>query len=104
MNGDTLVVMTTQGSLRVEGGGVSREIPQGQMITLHSLSGCGTADLGYDCSACFHPRFEDSRDFHYWSRRLAVLINHLINTNAQTQCEALKEFNPPTSTLPANCR
>ena len=35
---------------------------------------------------------------------LAVLVNHLINTNAQTECEALKEFNPPSFVLPANCR
>jgi hypothetical protein len=44
MVGDTLVVMTTKGSLRAENGRVSREIRQGKMITLHSrpARACGS--------------------------------------------------------------
>jgi hypothetical protein len=104
MTGDTLVVMTTQGSLRVEGGGVSREIPQGRMITLHSYPAAAPQISATTARPAFIHDLKLAGIALIGAVGLALLINHLINTGAQTQCQALKQFNPPTSTLPPNCR
>jgi hypothetical protein len=104
MTGDTLVVMTTQGSLRVEGGGVTREIPQGRMITLHSYPAAAPQISATTARPAFIHDLKLAGIAIVGAVGLALLVNHLINTNAQSECEALRQFNPPTSTLPANCR
>jgi hypothetical protein len=104
MTGDTLVVMTTQGSLRVEGGGVSREIAQGKMITLRSQPAAAQQISATTARPAFVHDLKIAGLAIIGAVGLALLVNHLININAQTQCEALKEFNPPSFVLPANCR
>jgi len=104
MAGDTLVVMATQGSLRVEGAGVSREIPQGRMITLHSHPAAAPQISATTARPAFIHDLKLAGLAIIGGVGLALLINHLINNNAQTECQALRQFNPPTSTLPANCR
>ena len=104
MTGDALVVMTTQGSLRVEGGGVSREIAQGKMITLHSQPAAAPQISATTARPAFIHDLMIAGIAAIGAVGLGLLINHLINTNAQTQCEALKQFNPPSFVLPPNCR
>jgi hypothetical protein len=104
MTGDTLVVMTTQGSLRVEGTGVSREIPQGRMITLHSYPAAAPQISATTARPAFLHDLKYAAIAILAGVGVALLVNHLINSNAQAECEALKQFNPPSSTLPANCR
>ncbi len=105
LRGETLVVMARQGSLRVEGGGKSVEVPEGMMITLHSQPARAPQISVAPARPAFVHDLKVGGLTVIGAIALALLITHLINEANKTNCQNLvKQINAsPVIPPPPEC-
>ena len=101
MGGDTLIVSARAGSLRVEGGGRSIEVPEGKMLTLHSQPARAPQISGTT------PRPTLARDLKIaavtliGAAGLALLVNHFISNASSSSCRELVQQLNPSPVVPS---
>ena len=105
MSGDTLVVMTREGSLRVEGGGKSVEVGQGKMITLHSYPARAPQISATTARPAFVRDLKVGGVAVIGAVGLALLVTHLISNSNKDYCKDLvNRLNAsPAVPPPADC-
>ena len=103
--GETLVVMTRQGSLRVEGGGKSVEVPEGMMITLHSQPARAPQISATTARPAFVRDLKVAGLTVIGAVALALLVTDLINNSNKDHCKQLiKKINAsPAIPPPPEC-
>ena len=103
MTGDTLIVVTSKGSLRIQGGGESVDVPEGKMITLHSHPARAPQISATTARPAFVHDIKVGTLAVAGAVLLALLIDHLItNANHNNCVSSIEKLSPslPTSICP----
>jgi hypothetical protein len=104
MTADTLIVMTREGSLRVEGGGRSVEVPKGKMITLHSQPARAPQISATTARPAFIHDLKIAAVAVIAAAALAIWINELAeDANDRAACRLFFQLHPPSPVRPVNC-